>query len=62
MLSNATVTRLTAYNTIVASDAVFLITSKTYTTNEYNVFREGMLSVLMLSYPPRVSTIALVPL
>ena len=45
MLSNATATRLAAYNTIVASDAVSSITSETYTTNEYNAFRKGMLSI-----------------
>ena len=45
MLSNATATHSAAYNTIIASNAVTPITSKMYTTNKYNAFHKGMLSV-----------------
>ena len=44
MSTNATATRSAADNTIVASDAVTPIINESYTTDDYNQLRKGLIS------------------
>ena len=44
MWTNAIATRSEAYNTIAASDTVTPITSESYTTDDYNALRKGLIS------------------